>query len=245
MLSNAEFQALNNMIGHLQLQLAEAATRPQIIPLSPNSVLAKTHYGSYLAVPTWNIDVVPGIVRDGVIEPATTAVARILARPGMNIVNAGANFGYYTVYYAHLLQRKGAVYSIEANKYVIPYLMRSIFWAGYPDTIRLFHAAVAEEDDVVLKLTFDPQFLGGGSAVQQGAFSHSVETMPEALWENVDLKSDFLASREWRVGSPITFPSMWRLASSTPSARMRRRSTFFTWTLRASSRTRSQAQEKY
>ena len=178
-------------------QSAEGALHPRIIPLGPDSVLARTHWGFYLAVPMWNVDVVPGIVRDSIIERHTTAVARALAKPGMKVVNAGANFGYYSMLYASIVGASGSVFSIEANANIIPFLMRSIYWAGYPNVVRLFHTAVSDRSGDTIEIMFDPQFIGGG-AVASG-ISMPKKSLADCLWEVNDLSPQFDANREWKL----------------------------------------------
>ena len=42
------------------------------LPLGANMLLVKLQFGGYVVVPTWNIDVATGIVKDGIIEPWTS-----------------------------------------------------------------------------------------------------------------------------------------------------------------------------
>jgi FkbM family methyltransferase len=141
-------------------------------------LLVRLAFGGYVVVPTWNVDVGVGMARDGVIEPWTTAAVKALLSRGLTYVNVGANFGYYTVLGAYLVERRGKVFSIEANPHLIPDLIRSIYWSGFPDIIRLYQCAVAEEADRTLKLSFDPQFIGGGSV--QGQSDGNARETPDA-----------------------------------------------------------------
>jgi hypothetical protein len=84
-----EIQRYEKLCHDLSAVVANRFSRPSVLPFGNNSVIAQTLHGFYLVVPTWNVDVAIGIIRDGIIEPHTTAVARALARPGMTVVNAG------------------------------------------------------------------------------------------------------------------------------------------------------------
>ena len=45
-------------------------------------------------------------------------------KPGMTVVDVGANFGYYTLLFGALVGEKGHVYAIEPNPNVVPKLRR-------------------------------------------------------------------------------------------------------------------------
>jgi FkbM family methyltransferase len=161
---------------------------PDIIPLGDRTVAVRLACGAYVVVPTWNIDVNVGIIRDGIIEPWTSRAIEALLKPGHSYVNLGANFGYYMVLGAHCVGRAGRVVAVEANRLLLPWLMRSVYWAGYPDVIRLYNCAVSDVDDLEVDLMFDPQFAGGASVAARVAADQAMPTrFEEALWENVDL----------------------------------------------------------
>jgi FkbM family methyltransferase len=193
-----EIQRYESLVHDLSAVVADRFSRPSVLPFGNNSVIAQTLHGFYLVVPTWNVDVAIGIIRDGIIEPHTTAVARGLARPGMTVVNAGANFGYYSLLYASLVGQSGKVYAIEANIELFTYLMRSIYWAGYPNVVRLFHAAVAEKTGEQFEIVYDPQFIGGGAVQPNSATRPTTRRAMDSLWENNPLSTQFDDNGEWR-----------------------------------------------
>jgi FkbM family methyltransferase len=55
-------------------------------------------------------------VRAGAYEPEVTAVFRRLLREGMNVVDIGANIGYFTMLSAHLVGATGHVTAVEPNR---------------------------------------------------------------------------------------------------------------------------------
>jgi len=186
------------LISDLSAVVANKFSRPPVLPFGNNSVIARTVHGCYLVVPTWNVDVAIGIIRDGIIEPHTTAVARALARPGMTVVNAGANLGYYPILYASLVGQFGKIYAIEANIELFPYLMRSIYWAGYPNIVRLFHVAVAERTGEQFEIVYDPQFIGGGTVLPNSPTQPTNRRAVDSLWESNLLSTQFDDNGEWR-----------------------------------------------
>ena len=138
--------------------------------LGAQRLLVELDFGGRLVVPTWNLDVATGIIRDGVIEPWTTAAVKALVRRGATYVNVGANFGYYMILGAFLVDRGGTVVAVEANPHLVPDLLRSIYWSGFPDVVRLHQCAASDRAGDRLSLNFDPQFIGGGSVQGGSAF---------------------------------------------------------------------------
>jgi hypothetical protein len=95
--------------------------------LGRDRMLVKTAWGGWLEVPTFNMDVAVGAMRDGIIEPWTTRAVQELLRPGSVYVNVGSNFGYYVALAGAIVGDTGKVVAVEPNPYVIPYLLRNLF----------------------------------------------------------------------------------------------------------------------
>jgi FkbM family methyltransferase len=51
----------------------------------------------------------------GRYEPQETQIARSLLRPGMQVIDVGANWGYFTLVAAHLVQSHGRVLALEPH----------------------------------------------------------------------------------------------------------------------------------
>lgn len=213
----ATIRERENAIRLRELELQDQTIRSsgrRIVPLRSDTLLVELKFGGYVVVPAWNLDVVVGIVRDGVIEPWTTSAVRALLRRGDTFLNIGANLGYYLVTAAHLVDRSGKVLGIEANRLLFPYLRRTAIWAGFPDTIRLFNCAASDVDDRWIELWYDPQFIGGTTLIEAQDLSDDVEgydwqrahyrkTLDDALWETTDLSQLFDQNCEWRTFYPL------------------------------------------
>jgi FkbM family methyltransferase len=67
----------------------------------------------------YSCDLRDGLMREvcltGRYEPQETALLRHLLRPGMTLVDVGANWGYFTLVGAHLVGPAGRVLSVEAD----------------------------------------------------------------------------------------------------------------------------------
>jgi FkbM family methyltransferase len=160
----------------------------EIIPLGNDTLAVKLAFGGWAVVPTWNVDVALGMIRDGVIEPWTSRAVEVLLRPGQTYVNVGANFGYYMVLGAQCVGRSGKVFAIEANPLLLPYLLRTLFWSGYPDVIRLYNRAASDQDGLPLDIMSDAQFIGGASVAMRMAAPDLLSSrLEDSLWERVDI----------------------------------------------------------
>lgn len=170
------------------------------IYLGNERLLVRTNWDGYVVVPSFNVDVAIGAVRDGVIEPWTTRLVQELLRPGMVLVNGGANYGYYSSLGAHIVGSIGLVIAVDANPYIIPYLLLTRAWAGRDHNMKIFHRALWTHGGEKLRFTFDPQYLGGGHAervTEQWGAKPIVdksfgENFSEVLWsaENLDKITD-------------------------------------------------------
>jgi FkbM family methyltransferase len=62
----------------------------------------------------------------GRYEPQETHIARALVRPGMTIVDVGANWGYFTLVCSHLAGRDGRVLALEPHPLLNAVLMENV-----------------------------------------------------------------------------------------------------------------------
>lgn len=158
-----------------------------ITQISNNDILVKTIFNGYLVVPGFNLDVSIGIVRDGIHEPWTTKVILKLLKKGNTYLNVGANFGYYSILAAGIVGRTGKVYSIEANPNVFPYLIRSIYWSGYPDIIDAYNFAAYNSDDQLIDIYYDPQFIGNGNIFDKSNIDNN--NIWNGIWNGDNIKN--------------------------------------------------------
>lgn len=133
--------------------------------IGPYHAIVDTHFGGVLSFDTRNIDTMPGPVRTGWTEPWNDVLLRALLRPGMTYVNAGANYGYFTVLGGLRVGNHGKVVAFEANPYNFVHLMRSAYWSGTIGQTTLVNRAVGDVDDADVTFSFDPQYSGGGNAL--------------------------------------------------------------------------------
>lgn len=72
-------------------------------------------------------------------------------KPGMTVIDVGANFGYYTLFFGALVGDRGHVYAVEPNRAVAEKLRRSVELNGLAGRTTIIDAAAgAEEGDANL-----------------------------------------------------------------------------------------------
>lgn len=134
-----------------------------IINLGDYKIMKKLDF-AWLCIHSMNVDVAPGILRDGVIEPWNKKIIEKVLNPGDNFINIGANFGYFTMLGASIVGTEGKVISFEANPMIYECLSYGIFYSGFPSIIDAHNIAVSDKEDLV-KLYYSPVFSGGGSII--------------------------------------------------------------------------------
>jgi FkbM family methyltransferase len=118
-------------------------------------------------------DLVIGVRRDeevgraiykyGVYEFFCAELFRTLVRPGMTVVDAGANIGQYTLFAAKRVGRAGTVLSFEPNPRTFAALQKNVAANGLEDIVRLFGSALSDvEGDFPLYVS--PQEFNSGMA---------------------------------------------------------------------------------
>jgi FkbM family methyltransferase len=69
--------------------------------------------GCKIYVDPLDVGIVPYLLADGVYEPRTTELFKSLLKPGMVVLDIGANFGYYGLIAAQFIGNNGRVYALE------------------------------------------------------------------------------------------------------------------------------------
>lgn len=96
-----------------------------------NTVLAKTIFGHKMFLDTRDVSLTPHIVMEGYWEKWITDFIINLVKPGFSVIEIGANYGYYTLFFSQLVGDTGKVYSFEANPDVYNHLFRNLEINGF------------------------------------------------------------------------------------------------------------------
>ena len=89
------------------------------------------------------------LLLDGFWEMWLTIYFARQVKPGMTVLDIGANFGYYTLLFGALVGPQGRVYAVEPNPRVLPKLRRSIGLNGLADRTTVIAAAAGSADGEV------------------------------------------------------------------------------------------------
>ena len=86
----------------------------------------------------------------GSYEPQETALIRAILRPGMNFVDVGANWGYFTLLGAHLVGETGRVISLEPDPRLFSVLWGNVQRNGLRQVTALQLAAASLRGELIL-----------------------------------------------------------------------------------------------
>jgi len=129
-----------------------------------NRVLLKTAGGFKLYVDSRDVSIAPHLILDGVWEEWTEAVLRRLLSPGMSVIEAGANVGYFTLLMARAVGPRGRVISFECDPGLAALARDNIEINGLHRIARLEERALGERNGRVTFYRTD-RHRGGGSLV--------------------------------------------------------------------------------
>lgn len=99
-----------------------------------------------LYVPTTDIGFGAHVMLDGIWEPWLTVFMAQRVKPGMHVVDAGANHGYYTVLFADIVGPEGKVAAVEANPHTAGFLRQTVHVNGYDDRVMVIENALGDVD---------------------------------------------------------------------------------------------------
>jgi FkbM family methyltransferase len=128
-------------------------------------VLLKTRNGFKMYVDSRDISIAPHLILDGVWEEWTEAVLRQLVAPGMQVLEAGANVGYFTLVMARAAGPSGQIHSFECDPGLAMLARDNIEINGLHRTARVVEKALGERPGRVTFYGTD-RHRGGGSIVQ-------------------------------------------------------------------------------
>jgi FkbM family methyltransferase len=96
-------------------------------------------------VDTRDIGLTPHLLLEGNWEMWNTNVFRRLVKPGMTVVDVGANVGYFTLLAAAGVGFKGSVHAVEADPHTFELLEKNIEVNGYGSIVQAHHCAAAKK----------------------------------------------------------------------------------------------------
>lgn len=127
-----------------------------------STVLTRTIYGQKLFVSTKDVSLAPHLALDGTWEKQITNMLLKHVRPNMNIVEVGANVGFY----ATLLSSQsygGFYYAFEANPEVCEFLRKNILINGLLHKTEVINKAVYDKEKTLVFSVFERHHASGSA----------------------------------------------------------------------------------
>lgn len=132
--------------------------KQQPVYLGDYKSLTRTNYGARIYVDTRSVDIASHILLDGDWEPNITRYVQTHLAAGINFVDVGANFGWYTLLAA---MRECHVIAFEANPLVAALLRDSVAVNGFGGRTTVHETAVLDRPGTI-SFGADIKYPGGG-----------------------------------------------------------------------------------
>ncbi len=141
-----------NELGKLDRWALERRCRAlaQAVYLGDRTALCRILGRYKLYVDSMDVGFGAHVLLDGVWESWLTVFMARQVGPGMRVVDAGANHGYYTLLFADLVGPQGQVAAIEPNPRIARLLKRSIDLNGFAARVDVFEYAAVDSDGLEL-----------------------------------------------------------------------------------------------
>lgn len=152
--------------------------------LGRRRALTRTANGHLMIVPTIDLSLGPWLIANGTWEEAISAIVQRALRPGMTVVDVGANVGWYTLLAAKAVGPKGRVIAFEPDPEIAEMLRDNVELNGYDERVRVIVAAAADRTGTE-RFHATRKHRGNGSLVpelnQLGDASAEIETIDVAV----------------------------------------------------------------
>jgi FkbM family methyltransferase len=121
--------------------------RTQTIYLGDGVVLARVLTRYKMLLHTSDRGFASHVMMDGFWEIWLTRFFARILRPGMRVVDVGANYGYYTMLFADIVTQSGRVMAVEPNPAAVHLLRQSLVLNGFDTQTELVEAALGASTD--------------------------------------------------------------------------------------------------
>jgi len=145
-------------IAEMSRQAAERAIRARVQTayLGDKLILARILGRSKIFLSTDDLGFACHLMLDGYWEIWLTQFFARVIKPGMTVIDVGANFGYYTVLFGDAVGATGRVVAIEPVPSTAAVLRKTIDLNGLTYTTRLVIAAAGDRDDAEVHIVVPP-----------------------------------------------------------------------------------------
>jgi FkbM family methyltransferase len=168
-------------------------------------------------VDTRDIGISPHLLMGGHWEIWITRLFCDLLRPGMTVVDVGANFGYYTLLAAAGIHLEAHVHAIEADPHNFEILEKNVELNGYEHIVRTHHCAALDSRREVTLRQFRNHFGSNGifPDPKDPRIAGSVQVQGVPLDELVQTPVD-LVKIDAEGSEPLIFEGMQQMIRRSP-----------------------------
>lgn len=179
--------------------------RAQYAYLGNNHALCRI-LGKYLMyVDTRDVELTPHLAMSGAWEWwIAQAVARHV-KPSMNVIDVGANVGFFTLLLADLVGEQGSVLAIEPQADVMALLRRTIAVNGFGGCVSVIECAVAERKGSGYMSRIGQAYLGSARLGSECGESQCIVTTLDDLNEGMERRIDFI-----KIDAEGSEPKIWK-----------------------------------
>ena len=154
--------------------------------------------GKYkLYVDPFDTSIAPSLMMDGIWESWITMALTGIVRKGMNVVNVGANVGYYAMLLADMVGSGGKVLAFEPQKRLAELIRMSAHangFYGHRVDVRAF--AVGDKNRIGLKMRLNSTRNGYAFICDELELKHVVQDGEEVLVDQVSLDAECVSADE-------------------------------------------------
>lgn len=171
-LVRAEVQSIEAKLLASQ-EVIQHKMRPMVY-LGDHLALTRTVMGHKMIVDTRDLSLSYHILMDGLWEPWVTKVIRETVKPGWNIIEVGANIGWYSVLLASLIGKDGRLWVFEPNPRIYHLLCINLEINGFLDRAVAVNKAVLDRSGMV-EFGVAGRHMGGSGVFTFGSELEPVE----------------------------------------------------------------------
>lgn len=165
------------------------------ISFGEDLVLARILARHLMYLDVKDVSLAPHIAMNGYWEEWITVALHEYLRPGMNCIDVGANFGYYSVFFGGEIGGEGKLLAVEPNPKTTELLRKNLFVNGMAGFGEVAELAISDKKDEEVELVVpNKNEIGGASIKREGRPQDQVITVKTArlddlagAWDRVDL----------------------------------------------------------
>ena len=186
--------SINNIATMSRGELEDSIrSRVQTIYIGDGCVLSRVLGRQKIYLSTTDIGFAGNVMMDGFWEIWLTQFFARIIRPGMTVIDVGANFGYYTLLFSEAVGPQGNVLAVEPVPSTAAFLSRSVTLNGYNSRVKLIQAALGSDKKSEVRMYMPPgepkNARVTNSSAHEGVFSVKSTSIDTIAWkyENIDL----------------------------------------------------------